>query len=355
MSILIFPSALEASVRFAEDARQRGARTIGASSLEVDPNAAKFDAWVRLPFIGDERFFSDLERVVIEHGIDALYTPHAPSFHLLEQQLPLRLPALRLVGDGPFKRQMRKVQAGVEEARSNLAVIDGFAGRTTEFPVTLLAGLLAQVDEIHGECSREKILALCGIMPDAPKGDIVEIGCLYGKSSYILNRLGAHFDIGATLAVDAWNLELSVQHDAPMNIQKASGGWDWEIVYQGFLINMLGCSAAPFNYLRATSAQAHRHYRDARSVSSLEFGSTTFAGDISLLHIDGNHDEAAVEEDFQLWSPHLTAGGWIVFDDYNWPHGAGPRVVADRALRRFGGRVERHFVGGGALFMKISR
>jgi Methyltransferase domain len=140
-----------------------------------------------------------------------------------------------------------------------------------------------------------------------------------------------------------------------VNIQQASGGWDWETVYQGFLVNMLGCAAPPFNYLRQTSAAAHALYQDSRTVTSPEFGRTPFAGSIAILHIDGNHDEAAVEQDFQLWSSHLAGGGWIVFDDYHWPHGDGPRLVADRALQHYGGRVTRHFTGGGALFMKISR
>jgi len=354
MIILVFPSALEASVRFADEMRESGTRTIGASSLDVDPYAARFDAWARLPFIGEDGFFDALERLVSEHAIDALFTPHAPTFHLLEQRLPARLPALRLVGDGPFKRQMRQVRASLDEANASLKSVDAYAGRAIGFPATFLAALLSQAARLHGECSLQKILALCAVVRDAPPGDLVEIGCLYGKSCYVLNRLAVHFGTGATLAVDAWDLELSVQHDAPENIQKASGGWDWETVYQGFLVNMQGCTAPPFNYLRATSAKAHRCYHDSRVVASHEFGATTYAGRIALLHIDGNHDEAAVEADFQLWSPHLAAGGWIVFDDYHWPHGDGPRMVADRALKSYGDRVERHFIGGGAMFMKIS-
>jgi hypothetical protein len=354
MMMLVFPSALEEAAQFADEARSRGARIMGASSLDTDPNAARFDAWARLPFIGDDRFFDALARLVAQHGIEAVYTPHAPTFHLLEQQLPIRLPTLRLIGDGPFKRQMRKVESSLEEARKSQALIDEFAGGSAGFPAIILAGLLAQVDRLYGECSRQKILALCAIASTAPRGDIVEIGCLYGKSSYVLNRLGAHFGIGTTLAVDAWNLELSVQHDASVNIQTASGGWDWEVVYQGFLVNLVGCSAPPFNYLRATSTAAHRLYQHSRTVSSPEFGTTPLAGQIAVLHIDGNHDESAVEEDFRLWSPHLVDGGWIVFDDYHWPHGAGPRLVADRALLHYGRRVARHFIGGGAMFMKIS-
>jgi Methyltransferase domain len=355
MTTLVFPSALEESARYADTAREAGTRTIGASSLQVDPNAARFDAWVRLPFIGDAEFFDALERLVETQHIDALYTPHAPSFHLLQQTLPQRLPGLKLLGEGPFKRQMNIVRSQLAGVAASQSLIDGFAGRPAAFPSTLLAGLLAQTDHVYGECSKQKILALCAVFPDAPKGDVVEIGCLYGKSSYVLNRLAVHFGIGATLAIDAWNLGLSVQYDAPLNIQQASGGWDWDVVYQGFLINMSGCSAPPFNYLRATSAQAHGLYRDSRIISSPEFGATRYAGGIAVLHIDGNHDESAVEADFQLWSPHLVPGGWIVFDDYHWPHGDGPRMVADRTLRFYGERVARHFVGGGAMFMQIAR
>jgi hypothetical protein len=50
----------------------------------------------------------------------------------------------------------------------------------------------------------------------------------------------------------------------------------------------------------------------------------------------------------------MLAGGWIIFDDYNWPHGDGPRNVADRALRQFGSRIHRRFVAGGAMFMNLA-
>jgi hypothetical protein len=146
---------------------------------------------------------------------------------------------------------------------------------------------------------------------------------------------------------------LSVQTDAPTHIQEASGGWDWEVVYQGFLVAMLGCATAPFNYLRMTSAEAYTLYVRSQTVRSAEFGETPISGSIAVLHIDGNHDEAAVAEDFGLWSPLVAPGGWIIFDDYHWPHGDGPRNVADRAIAAYGPRVRRHFVGGGAMFVNL--
>lgn len=353
MKILVFPSALETAAGFAREAAQWGHRVVGASSLDVDPNAALFDVWARLPFIGDADFFPQLAALVEREQITTLFTPHAPTFHLLEQALPENLPDLALMGPGPFKRQMNRVTSALALADEALRAVTAYGQGPSPLPREFLAGLLTQVETIHGECSREKILAICGVLPSAPKGDIVEIGALYGKSSYVLNRVAAFCGIGATLCVDPWDLGLSVQTDAPTHIQEASGGWDWDVVCSGFLAAMLACSAPPFNYLRMTSSLARGRY-ESGIVTSREFGDTPLAGKISVLHLDGNHDEAAVAEDFALWGPLVVPGGWVIFDDYNWPHGDGPRKVADRAIAQYGPRVKRSFVAGGAMFVNLA-
>jgi hypothetical protein len=354
MTILVFPSALEASARFAHEAVRWGHRVVGASSLATDPNAGAFDAWARLPFIGAPDFFDALAALVAREQVTEFYTPHAPTYHFLEHQLPQCLPSLKMIGPGPFKRQMDWVTASLAEGEEGLRQICEVAQAPSPLPPAFVGGVLRQVESIHGECSREKVLALCSVVPTAPKGDIVEIGALYGKSSYVLNRVGAYCGVGTTLCVDPWNLALSVQADAPSHIQDASGGWDWETVYAGFLVAMLASSTAPFNYLRMTSAGAHAVYASSATVTSQEFGETPLAGSIAVLHLDGNHDEAAVAQDFALWGPHVAPGGWIIFDDYNWPHGDGPKKVADRALAGYGPRVGHHFVSGGAMFLKLA-
>lgn len=353
MTILVFPSTLEASVSFAREAHRWGCRTIGASSVQDDPNAAAFDYWELLPFIGEASFLNALRDLATRYGVTRIYTPHAPTFHLLNHDLPMRAPELQLVGEGPFAIQMSGVQNRFAQATDGVTAVAEYGEGAPPFGASFLAGLLAKVEEIHGECSRDKILALCGVVPSAPQGDVVEIGCLYGKSSYVLNRLASHARVGATLCIDPWDLGLSIQHDAPMFIQRASEGWNWEIIFQGFLMNMLGCGAPPLNYLRSTSADAFSIYSAGQPVTSPEFGETLYSGAISVLHIDGNHDEAAVQHDFDLWSQRLVPGAWIIFDDYNWPHGNGPRQVADRALAQYAHRVRRCFVAGGAMFMNI--
>lgn len=354
MTILVFPSAVGAAVTFAVEARQWGRPTVGASSLEQDPNASCFDVWERLPFIGESGFLDALAALVERHGITTLFTPHAPTFHLLEQTLPDRLPGLTLWGSGPFERQMDRVRAALAEGEAAVAAASVWGQRPCPLPASVLGGLLSTAETIHGECAREKMLAICGVVPGAPKGDVVEIGALFGKSSYVLNRVAAWCGIGATLCVDPWDLGLSVQTDAPSHIQQASGGWDWEVVHQGFLVAMSGCVAPPFNYLRLTSAEAAALYVGEREVRSAEFGTMQTTGSIAVLHLDGNHDEAAVAQDFALWGRHVLPGGWIIFDDYHWPHGEGPKRVADRALADYGTRAQRHFVAGGAMFIQLA-
>jgi Methyltransferase domain len=353
MAILVFPSCLESSARFANEAHRWRQRVVGASSLDIDPYASHYDAWDKLPFIGEQSFFAALSALVDREKIDSVYSPHVATFTLLQSELPVRLPQLSLIGEGPFKATMQQMENALEQAKLDLATIQQFSVHPMPLPIQFVAGLILQMERFHGECSREKALALCAIMPSAAKGDVVEIGSLFGKSTYLLNKLACYFHVGGTLAVDPWSLEMSIQHDGPANIQNASRGWDWEIVHQGFLVNMLGCACPPFNYMRTTSADAYARYSTKPEVTTSEFGSTTFGGSISVLHIDGNHDEAAVAEDFGLWSRHLAPGAWIVFDDYNWPHGDGPRRVADRAASELGPRISRRFLAGGAFFINF--
>jgi predicted O-methyltransferase YrrM len=39
---------------------------------------------------------------------------------------------------------------------------------------------------------------------------------------------------------------------------------------------------------------------------------------LDLIHIDGNHNRAAVELDYELYRPRVRAGGLIVLDDISW-------------------------------------
>ena len=353
MKVLIFPSSVDASIRIAGDARRAGDVVIGASSLAVDPNAALFDRWERLPYLGEPEFLTKLCELVRSENIEEIATPHSPTYLALEQSLPRVLPNVSLRGSSPYSAQMDRVaQANIEGARC-AAIVDGFAGRHNAVSVGFLSAILSQADQIHGECTKEKLLAICGIFTDSPRGDVIEIGSLFGKSVYVLNRLATHFNVGATLAVDPWDMETSIQKDSAVLIQQYTRVWDWNRIFDGFLLTMQACSCGEFNYIRATSMSAYSQYETGAPVLSEQFGHTQLSGSIAILHIDGNHDEAAVRLDFELWKQKLAPGGWVIFDDYEWPHGTGPKVVADETVEKYGSLIQRKFVAGGALFLKL--
>lgn len=351
-TILVFPSSVDASVAFVRDARRFSERVIGASSAENDPHKGFFDAWERLPFIHEATFVQELRDVVARHSIDTVYTPHAPTYLRLTE-IQSSVPNLRILGDSPYSTQMDRVtkaHATAQEAQQKLAKISTKAGAIR---ADFLAALIADAVPVYGECTTDKIIGLCAACADAPPGDLIEIGTFFGKSALVLNRLADHFRLGATIAVDPWDAGISVQHQSPDTIQKLSNVWDWQKVFEGFLLLMQARHAKPFNYIRATSTQAFNKYINSNKIQSAEFGETETAGLISILHLDGNHDENAVAEDCALWSQRIKAGGWIIFDDYEWSQGDGPRKVADRFQREHAKDIATSFVLGGAAFIQL--
>lgn len=353
MSTLVFPSSIRSALIFTRGARGRGEGVVGASSLEADPYKAQFDAWAWLPYIHDENFLDRLRELVAAHGITQIYTPHLPSHHFLSKRLD-QLPAgIRLLGGGPVEEQTARVKDLRALGEQLGPRVQAYAEGKSPLSNLFLASLLSWSDQIYGECAEEKIVALCGIFASAPKGDVVEIGSSFGKSAFVLSRLAAAHRVGATLAIDPWDMEISIQHDSPADIQELADQWDWSVVFDAFRLNTMAMTAPPFNYLPVPSHVAWEQYATGLPVESAEYGCTEYTGKISVLHIDGNHDEVAVQQDFDLWTQQIVPGAWVIFDDYVWAHGNGPRVVGDAAVAAWGSRVRRHFVAGAAYFVQV--
>jgi predicted O-methyltransferase YrrM len=71
---------------------------------------------------------------------------------------------------------------------------------------------------------------------------------------------------------------------------------------------------------------------------SQDVGRTWAGGPVDLVFIDGDHRAEACQEDWELWSPHVPAGGRVAFHDAREgkPHGhggPGPTAVVDRLFR----------------------
>jgi hypothetical protein len=186
-------------------------------------------------------------------------------------------------------------------------------------------------------------------------GDVVEVGGFWGRSAFALAWLAARFETGPVLVVDPWRAEEALQKSVPELVRRDTHAQDWEMIHRGFLLNLLPVARGRLGFLRMTSAEGAQRYAQAPCrIDSPPFGVLDFSGDIALLHIDGNHDEAAVALDAALWTKHIRPGGWLVLDDYIWPHGDGPARVGDALLDELGDKAACRFVAGKALFIRMA-
>jgi hypothetical protein len=353
---LVFPCCVPAALDYAEKARGRGEAVIGSSSLAFDETARHFPAWFRLPNVYAADFAARLSEAVAAHGIDRVFAPVSAAHWMLERLVQRGEIDLELVGEMPIRRHAREHARLMADAKARLADIAAMSDNRSTLSRFEVAAVLRQSTAVFGESSEAKIAALMAIFATAPKGDVVEIGVLTGCSASVLEMMASRYDTGPVLAVDPWSYANSVQEESPRDLQEMVDVWDATVPFETFLTQLLPIARrGAFNYLPLTSRDAYGRWSgDQAVVRSAEFGETRYAGRIAVLHIDGNHDYAAVSEDVALWLPHLLPGGWVILDDYFWLHGDGPRRVGDAFLTIRAAEVARAFVCGSALFVRLS-
>jgi len=349
--LLIFPAGMPAALERAVRAQVQGTQVLGASSVPADPATRHYDAWTFLPRYDDPGFTAALKAVAAAHGVTRVYTPHTVIFDHLKKLMVDALPDVALEPAEPFVEEIASYRALLKR-RDAMGPLEPIASPTSPKPALTgaeLAGLLRFAGGVPGLCGEEKILALAAAARLAPAGDVVELGSWWGKSAVALGWLARRYGLGKLLCVDPWSLEEATQANEDVNAQTAK--WDMEEVLAVFETNlaMLGGDA---NYLRMASRDAAGVYARDRAATTRAFGETRYAGAISLLHIDANHELGPVREDVRLWTPMVARGGWAILDDYQWPFGDGPKIAGDELLAAWGDEVATAFVAGTALFVQ---
>ncbi|MEI6149550.1 MAG: class I SAM-dependent methyltransferase [bacterium] len=350
--LLVFPSSMSDAIPFIEQARIFGARIVGASSLTDDPNASRCDFWLHLPRVDEADFAESLCGVVTTHGIDGIFCPNNVVHGVIASLIREGIVAARLLAL-PFHQEIERYSHLEQRAEVALSLAQAISAEAREVAPQNVAAWLHYVDAIMGQSGEVKLAALIGAMASAPRGDVIEIGTYFGKSAAWLTLVAREFDIGTMVAIDPWLSAEAVQYDAPLHVQQLSDGDYWETVAQACVINLLPVADGRFNFLRMPATQALPHY-ESGSVRSSAFGVTALSGRIALLHIDGNHDYRAVAADVAQWAPKIAPGGWLVLDDYCWPHGDGPRRIGDALITENLDLVSQAFVVDGALFIKLT-
>lgn len=354
-SILIFPAGMPRSLEYSDKCRHQGQSVIGASSLAYDPAREHYSAWAHLPYITDPAFNEALKQVVAKFDINAIYTPNLAVWSYLDQALSDLLPNITLVNDSPVDEALAGYRTALAKARAldahrfSLASVNPARPPLTEIET---AALIRYADLIPGMCDGDKLRVLIEIARYAVQGDVVEIGSWWGKSAYILAQLAKSHGIGNLLCVDPWGDEHLVQNETI--VDQASAQVDAHEALTIFQVGLIPFNSYHINYLRMTSVTAALYYQNNKSVYTATFGRTEYTGQIALLHIDGNHGYESVKADIESWGKYVVNGGWIVFDDYIWPFGDGPKRVGDAYLAAHHDRIAAAFVMGSALFLQVS-
>lgn len=356
-TVLIFPGGMPRSLEYLERCLREGQTVIGASSLAHDVSREKYPAWLSLPFVTQPEFDEALKHAISDSNIGGIYSPNPVVWDYLNRVLKERVPGVTLVNDSPVNMEMSSYRAARSHANGLLSRPLPLASNVAAKPsmsAIELAALFRHADVIPGMCDHEKFCVLCEIARYSPAGDLVEIGSWWGKSAFILARLARCHAIGKLLCVDPWSNVHLVQNDEKGLVDSVSAQMDIEEALAVFEMNLLPYNANHVNYLRMPSTDGAQHYRAHRDVTTASFGTTRYDGHIAILHIDGNHSYAAAKADISAWGGFVTAGGWIIVDDYIWPYGDGPQRAGNEFLAEHQDKIDVALVMGSALILQLS-
>jgi hypothetical protein len=350
---LIFPAGQPGAEQGRVQALAEGRRVIGASSLASDPVRGDYDTWEWLPYVSDPAFTASLAALVRKHDIGVIHAPHYVVWRHLNERLDEIAHGVQLRGGTTMIDHEKAYRA----LHDRIAALDRAPFYAPALPLKpdlsdiVRASLFRQVETISGMSSEEKLLALVDILRCAPAGDIVEVGSWWGKSAAMFVMLAHRYKAGPVLCVDPWASDALPQGDEILDAASATA--DMDEAFRIFQINLAPLAQGRLNYIRAPSAGGAAQYGPGLEVRTETFGAVRYSGRIAVLHIDGNHALKHADEDMRLWTPHVAPGGWIIFDDYFWVFGDGPKQVGDAFLEREAERIQFSFVAGKALFVQL--
>jgi SAM-dependent methyltransferase len=350
--LLIFPAGYGDGPAVRAHAVALGVSILGASSRSDDPAQTDYADWVSLPHVSDPGFEPALRAAIAAHGVGQIHATHHVAWTALSTLLPQIAPQVTLHrGRNNFDvvADYAALRAQVNEYSPHAALAGASAPLPAPTPA-VRAGFLRAALSIPGESYAPKLLAMMEMARRAPKGDIVEIGCLFGRTAALLAMLSDHYALGNVLCVDPWSTRSTEQGNA--QLQAASEGFAWNEFRRVFEVNVAPFARGKLNYIHAASLDGAAIYEAARATETEAFGRTEYEGAIGILHIDGNHEHDYVAADTARWTPWVKAGGWIIFDDYVWDWGDGPKRVADAFVADAANNVRCAFVAGGAMFVQ---
>jgi hypothetical protein len=350
---LVFPAVNQAAVEYLRAAQSRGEQVVCAASVTNSEVSAEWGGLHSLPSIYDDDFTQRFLSLVAEQSIGRLFCPVASVHDFMRRFIASSHLNIELIGQSPIRQQVEQHRQLMTRARRLLLLVELCAEGAPSLALTEVAGMLRQAALIYGESNDDKLAAMMGIFASAPAGDVVEIGSLMGRSAFVLLYLAWRYRIGPVLTIDPWKSDAAIQRESSSEFQALVDEWDFEVLSEGFIVNMIPLRADDHAHLRLTSENAFKVYASGETILSPMGEQVAYSGKIAAIHIDGNHDYEAVKKDCGLWLGRLVPGAWLILDDYIWLHGDGPYRVGNELLHDQQDRIECAFVCGKALFIKL--
>lgn len=350
---LLFPAVGQAATDYLIAARERAETVVRAASVANLEMSADWGECHRLPSIYDADFESSFASLVQQFNVARVYCPVSSVHDFMRRYIGQGKSNLKLLGVSPIQQQMDSHRRLMQRASALWPFIRSTAAQGEPIRLIEWAGILRQAALIYGESNDDKLAALAGVFSTAPKGDVIEIGSLMGRSAFVLIYLAWRYSVGAVLTVDPWQPFAAVQKDSPLEFQALVDEWDFEVLSEGFAVNMVPMRTLDHAHIRAQSAEGYRKYAAGETILSISGEPVEYERRVAVIHIDGNHDYSSVREDCELWLTRLVPGAWLILDDYIWAHGDGPYRMGNELLRDEVDRIERAFVSGKALFVKF--
>jgi len=355
---LVFPVSTPDGRAYLKHALERGDRVIGASCDTSDPTEGAAP-WAKLPLVHEPAFLPAFRDLVQTHGITRIHASahmvHAALSDILREA---EFSHLSIINRSALEQEFARWDDIFARADHWGRLISTLAPSHASPEPAFLAGVIRLAFDLFGESYDDKLAALMACLLDAPEGDIVEIGALFGRSASVLLSGRA---LGAAerrlFVFDPWSTEAGAQQDLPEAMQAYTRAAGLERVAHAFeaTFSAIAPKGAMTAY-RTPSASGCAIYRGDADGEAVRLFRTRPAlkpaGRIALLHIDGNHDADCAAEDVALWSPLVPPGGWVAIDDYCWRYGDGPKLAGDALLEQWADGVARAYVAGDCLFIQ---
>lgn len=350
---LVFPAVNQMAVEYLRAARYREEQVVCAASMASDEIGAEFGALHRIPSIYDDDFVQRFLALVEKHSIGRVFCPVASVHDFMRRFITSCSLNIELIGQSPIRQQVEQHRQLMARARRLLPLVEVCAENALPLSLLEVAAVLRQAALIYGESNDDKLAAIMGIFADAPTGDVIEIGSLMGRSAFVLLYLAWRYRIGPVLTIDPWMQDAAIQRESPSEFQALVDEWDYEVLSEGFFVNMIPFRVEDHAHIRQASENAFKVYDKGKAILSFMGEGVHYLGKIAIIHIDGNHDYDCVKKDCELWLDKTLPGSWLILDDYIWAHGDGPYRAGNELLHDQPERIERAFVCGKALFVKF--